>query len=167
MDIQFDSPDEDELKFILDSWTSSYRKSIYAGTVPNNLWQQVCRESIIQLVGRPNSKTIVALAPVEGIELWANAAIANPLFGGKPGTPIRGRLMGYAVAEPGLLHWLYVKKDFRRLGIGSCLLNAITLPWPNEAKKHPRFTHNTYGAQRFLPKWWKYDPIPARVQSAS
>lgn len=141
MDIQFDSPNEDELKFILDSWSSSYRKSVYAGTVPNNLWQEVIRASITQLVGRSNCNTIVAR--------------------------VGDRVMGYAVAEPGILHWLYVKKDFRRLGIGRCLLNAITLPWPAEVKKFPRYTHNTYGAQRFLPKWWKWDPIPARVQSAS
>lgn len=164
MNIEFDTPTEDELKLILDSWTSSYRNSKYAGTVPNNLWQEVQRSTIIQLMTRPACRTTVALVPLQPIEEWANVAIANPIFSDKPGTPIRGRVMGYSVAEPGILHWIYTKKDYRRLGVASALLGREINDWTDGQKTHPRFTHMTDSSYRILPKWWKWDPIPARVK---
>lgn len=164
MKIEFSAPTEDELKFILDSWSSSYRKSKWAGTVPNNLWQEVARSTAVQLMSRPSARTIVALSPVVGIEEWANVAIANPLFGDVPGKPIRGRVMGYSVSEPGILHWIYTKKDYRRLGVASQLLTELQSDWTPEQLKYPRFTHRTDASYRLLPGWWKHDVIPARVK---
>lgn len=154
MKIEFDTPTEDELKFILDSWTSSYRNSKYAGTVPNNLWQEVQRSTIVQLMTRPACRTTVALTPLPDIPSKYNI----PEYRG------RGRVMGYSVAEPGILHWIYTKKDYRRLGVAKSLLEKEFSDWPNEVRGHPRFTHMTDSSYRFLPRWWKWDPIPARVK---
>jgi len=149
MNIEFSTPNVDELKFILDSWSSSYRKSKYAGTVPNNHWEEIARATATQLMSRSRCRTIVALAPpinfVEGKEE-------------------RGRIMGYSIAEPGILHWIYTKKDFRRLGIATQMLAEQMSQWDARDKKYPRFTHKTDSSYRFLPRWWKWDPIPARVK---
>lgn len=143
MNIQFETPTEDEFKFIIDSWSNSFRKSNYAGCIPNNLWPQVSRATIHQLLARETMRVWVALAP-------SNDG--------------RGRVMGYYVGEPGILHWLYVKKDFRRLGIGKQLLKHATDSWPAEVRGRPRYTHKTDNSQRFFPPGWKWDPIPARVK---
>jgi GNAT superfamily N-acetyltransferase len=151
MNIEFSTPTVDELKFILDSWSSSYRKSKYAGTVPNNHWEEISRATATQLMSRPRCRTIVALAPSDTISL-------------DTGEAARGRVMGYSVAEPGILHWIYTKKDFRRLGIATQMLNEQMTQWDDKDKKYPRFTHRTDASYRFLPRWWKWDTIPARVK---
>jgi ribosomal protein S18 acetylase RimI-like enzyme len=145
MDITFDYPDADELKFILDSWSSSFRKSPYAGVVPNNHWAAVSRASMTQIMTRPSVTTTVALAGYSAES--------------------RGRVMGYVVAEPGILHWIYVKKDFRKLSIGRELLDKAMENWDDIHRMHPRFTHRTDVSFRFLPVGWKWDAIPARVKA--
>jgi ribosomal protein S18 acetylase RimI-like enzyme len=144
MNFTIDYPDADEFKFILDSWSNSFRKSPYAGCVPNNLWPSVSRSTITQLIARPSTEVKCALSPTSEGE--------------------RGRVMGYFVAEPGVLHWLYVKKDFRRLGIGTKLLAEATKNWRGCHQTSPRYTHKTGSSQRFLPPGWKWDVIPARVK---
>lgn len=144
MQIQLDSPDADEFKFILDSWSSSFRKSPFAGVVPNNHWAAVSRATMTQLMTRPSVTTTVALA------------------GSSAET--RGRVMGYVVSEPGILHWLYVKKDYRKLGIGRQLLDSAMVGWGGIEKMYPRYTHRTDVSNKFLPPGWKWDPIPARVK---
>jgi ribosomal protein S18 acetylase RimI-like enzyme len=144
-DFILDAPTSDELKFVLDSWSSSFRASKYAGCVPNNIWEETHRRSMTQLMTRSNCRTVVALTPTSDGS--------------------RGRIAGYSVSEPGVLHWLYVKKDYRRLGVGRLLLDTLVKYQFNEVEKaFPRFTHMTDAARRFLPPGWKWDPIPARVK---
>jgi ribosomal protein S18 acetylase RimI-like enzyme len=158
MDIIYDEPSIDEFKFVLDSWSNSFRKSPYAGVVPNNMWAEVSRSSMTQLMTRATSSTVVALTPVTkyGEFRKMEAPVEFDLD--------RGRVMGYSVSEPGILHWLYVKKDYRRLGIGKQLLQNLVSKWDDNSRKHPRYTHKTDSSQRFLPPGWKWDVIPARVK---
>lgn len=144
MEIKLDIPTADELKFVLDSWSNSFKKSKYAGCIPNNLWASVSRTSITQLLSRQLCDVLVALSPTSDGS--------------------RGLVMGYIVGEPGILHWVYTKKNFRRLGIGKTLLAALTKNWDVQLKKFPRYTHKTDCADRFLPPGWKHDPIPSRVR---
>ena len=145
MNMIFSRPTSEEFKFVVDSWSNSFRKSPYAGCVPNNLWAEVSRATITQLIMRPTAEVTVALAPTTDGS--------------------RGRVMGYYVSEPGILHWLYVKKDFRRLGIGTKLLENSLSSWPGELRARPRYTHKTDSSLRFLPPGWKWDPIPARIKA--
>lgn len=144
MDITFDAPSVDELKLILDSWSNSFRKSPFAGCVPNNEWARISRATATQLMCRPRARTIVALSPSND---------GN-----------RGRAMGYIVGEPGILHWVYTKKSYRRLGIGKALLNELTKDWDVVSKNHPRYTHRTERSVHFLPPGWKWDPVAARIK---
>lgn len=146
MQIEISYPIADEFKFIIDSWSSSYRKSRYAGTVPNNMWAEVSRASISQLMLRDKCEVMVALAP--------RFDDTNPR-----------RIMGYIAGEPGILHWVYTKKDFRRLGIASQLLTKLCSNWEPSLRKFPRYTHKTDASDRFLPNGWKWDTIPARVKA--
>jgi GNAT superfamily N-acetyltransferase len=136
------TPEPDEWAFIFDSWARSYRRSPWAGTVPNHLWDAVSRAASAGLVDR-GATVVVAVTPIEGQE-------------GR-------RIMGYAVVEPDkrCLHWLYVKDDFRRMGVGSSLLKAVC------PEGEWTYTHRTRMSERFLNRRARrffWDPVLARVK---
>lgn len=144
--ITFSEPQADEFPLIFDSWANSFRKSPWAGCVPNHLWDQVSRADIAGIIDR-GARVVVALAPqVPGI------------FEGR-------RVMGYSVSEPGVLHWLYVKKDYRGQGVAKALLAETTRDWP--ARRPWLYTHRTRASAGFLGADFRHDDIPARVRSYS
>lgn len=136
----FDSPTPDEFAFIFDSWARSFRRSPWAGCVPNHLYDAVSREAAKGIIDRPGARVVVAL----------------------PSPEVR-RVMGYYVAEPerGVLHWLYVKDSFRRMGVGKALLEHATAA---VAPPSWVYTFRTRLAQRFLGPAFEWDPVPARVK---
>lgn len=141
----FDTPTADEYKFVFDSWANSFRKSPWAGCVPNHLWDQVSREAARSILDR-GARVIVAVTSIEGAD-------------GR-------RVMGYAVSEPGknILHFLYVKADFRNMGVGRAILDATVEGFSDAPCV---YTHRTNSSSRFLdshPRPWKWDPVPARVK---
>lgn len=141
--MQFDSPRADELVLIFDSWARSFRKSPWAGCIPNHLYDQVSRACITELLTR-GAKVIVAVAELED--------------GGR-------RVMGYSVSEPedGVLHYLYVKHDYRLPGspVETALLAETTRAFAPD--KPRRYTHKTVALSRLL-RGWEHDPVPARVK---
>jgi GNAT superfamily N-acetyltransferase len=82
------------------------------------------------------------------------------------------RVLGYSVSEPErrLLHWLYVKRDFRGMGIGQRLLDDVVKSDANKtsAGESPwEYTHRTRASDKFLGRGWKHNPVPARVKQAA
>lgn len=143
-----ESPTADEFKLVYDAWGQSYRKSPWAGTVPNHLWDQVSRETARSILER-GAVVRVAVTPIAGREAEF---------------PAVRRVMGFAVSEPGrnVLHYLYVKELFRGTGVGKALLFDATHDF---ADGQPFvYTHRTRASSKFLGADWKWDPIPARVK---
>lgn len=139
------TPTADEFKFIFDSWSNSFRKSPFAGCVPNNLWDQVSRADMTDIMDR-GARVLVAVTPIAGRE---------------EEYPAVRRVMGYSVSEPAksVLHWLYVKKDFRGYGIGRALL-AATCPdgkWT--------YTHRMNASAAFLGPRFKWNDVSARTKA--
>lgn len=132
------TPDAAEFPLIYDSWSLSYRKSPWAGTVPNSLWERVSRETMRAIIDR-GALVLVAVTPIEGGE-------------GR-------RVAGYSVSEPDrkILHWIFVKKDFRDLGIGAAL-RAKTCPGSGW-----EYTHRTRSSSKFLGPDFKWNPVAARL----
>lgn len=142
------APTADELKLVYDAWGQSYRKSPWAGTVPNHLWDQVSRETARSILDR-GALVLVAVTPIADHE---------ELF------PAVRRVMGFVVCEPSssVLHFLYVKEMYRGSGVGKALLAAATADFsPNQ---EPTYTHRTRASSGFLGNKWRWDPIPARVK---
>lgn len=142
----FDAPRADEFPLIFDSWSNSFKKSPWAGCVPNRLWDDVSRATIAEIIDR-GARIIIAAMPLPD--------------GGR-------RVMGYSVSEPNkrTLHWLYVKKDYRGAGIGARLLRETC---PDGAFAW-RYTHRTKAADKFLRRaagaggpHFEWDPVPSRV----
>ena len=73
------------------------------------------------------------------------------------------RVMGYAVSEPDrhVLHWLYVKRDFRGVGIGAKLLAEIL---GTTDKRAWTYTHKMPACDKFL-RGMKHAPQHARVKA--
>lgn len=139
-----DTPQPDEFAFIFDSWARSFRKSPWAGCIPNHLYDAVSRAASAAIVDR-GAKVLVAVTPIAGQE---------------SAFPELRRVMGYSVSEPGVLHFLYVKDDFRKMGIGQALLDA-TCPGGEWT-----YTHRTRLSERFLNRRSRrffWDPVAARV----
>ncbi len=137
--MQFDSPTAEEYALVIDAWVRSYQKSPWAGCVPNHLWDSVSRTCISEILNR-GARIVVAVADTED--------------GGR-------RVMGYSVSEPGVLHWLFVKRDYRGVGVGSAILRETCPagggPWT--------YTHRTRASERFLGRNFAYDPRTARIKA--
>ncbi len=138
----FDTPRPDELPLVYDAWARSFRKSPWAGCIPNRLYDSVSRAGIDDILNR-GARVIVAVVELEG--------------GAR-------RVMGYVVAEPdwAVLHWLYVKEAYRGMGVGRALLERVTAEFP---PGHDRtYTYRTPASAKFLGSGWDHDPVPARVK---
>lgn len=155
--MMFDTPTADEFKFVKDSWANSFRKSPWAGVIPNHLYDQVSRETIRSILDR-GALVLVAVTPIAGRE---------------EEFPAVRRVMGYSVSEPdkNVLHWLYVKAGpaglgYRGLGIGRALLEETTKMF-TDGPRPWTYTFRTRASQKFLAnslREWRWDPVPARVK---
>lgn len=155
--MKFDSPRPEEFALIYDSWAASFRKSPWAGCVPNSLWDQVSRACALELLNR--GRVIVAVQELEPVVLENSS--------GRLVHPPR-RVMGYSVSEPGCLHWLYVKRDYRGIGVGRQLLAETTRDWTPASKQYVwEYTHRTHSSAAFLGKGWLWNPVSARVKATS
>jgi hypothetical protein len=152
----FDTPTADEFKFVKDSWANSFRKSPWAGCIPNHLYDQVSRETIRSILDR-GALVLVAVTPIAGQE---------------DQFPEVRRVIGYSVSEPerGILHWLYVKAGpdglgYRGLGRGRAILEkTVELFNPNVDWT---YTFRTRASERFLnggENRFHWNPVPARVK---
>lgn len=120
-----------DLPFILDSWCRSFRDSPYAGVIRNDDFHRVQRSTIAGLLGR-GARVLVAAEPTTG------------------------RILGWLAHEgTELLHYAYVKRPFRRLGVARRLLEAAGL-------SRGRYTHRTHCD--WLGDRWTWDPVPARIE---
>ncbi len=143
-----DTPTADELKLVYDAWGNSFRKSPWAGCVPNHLYDSVSRETARSIIDR-GALVLVAVTPIAGAE---------------DEFPAVRRVMGFAVAEPhrNVLHFLYVKNNYRGTGRGSALLDEVTKDFDPELDYV--YTHRTRASSRFLGDKWRWDPVPARIK---
>ncbi len=136
----FDSPAADEWPLIFDTWARSFQKSPYAGCIPNHKYDEVSRAGISEILARRGCRVTVCYVELE------------------PGVR---RVMGYAVTEPDrkILHWVYVKRDYRKTGVGRALL-ARVVPRGQEYT----YTYRTRASEGFLKGAASWDPVPARVK---
>lgn len=142
--MKFDSPTADEFPLIFDSWARCWMKSPYAGCVRNCDWDQISRATASEIIDRPTTRVTVLVTETED--------------GSR-------RVAGYSVSEPerAIVHWIYVKRDFRGMGLGLRLLNEVKAQGAHQNSKWA-YTHRTNACERFF-RGMKWDPVPARVKA--
>lgn len=94
---------EDDLAYILDTWlegmAGEYRD------VRKGDYEREGRRHILGILQRPSVMVVVASPQDQPSVIWA-----------------------YLVGEAGLLHWCYVRRTHRRLGIARRLVSVVTPP---------------------------------------
>jgi hypothetical protein len=126
---------------VVESWLASYRRSPWAGAVPNNLYDAVYSDTIRQLVER-------------GAALWLAHNPSRP-----------DHILGYLCSEVTsdgvpVVHFAFVKDLYRRQGIAASLFEAAGI---NPATKY-FYTFKT-GAEKHFPGG-RYQPAIARRKVA-
>lgn len=126
--------DPDELPFVLDSWSLSWRTSEWSGTTPNHLQPMVTRELVGGLIARGAHIEVAAIGE---------------------------RIAGYVCYEhkgsDSVVHWVYVKDPYRRAGLGKALVQFAT----REATG-VFYTHRTRYSKYIMPAVARFAPEIAR-----
>lgn len=115
-----------DLNFILNSWLTSYRLSPYTKRIGKEMYYQFHQEKLKALLERkPN--VLLACAP-----------------------DYPDQIFGYIVYEfdPDVIHYLHVKKTYRKLGIADALLQVLDI----NNKPH-LYTHFTLDAAYITTKY--------------
>ena len=101
--IALNTIDENTRNFVIDTWIRSYRKSPYSKGIPTQIYYPYQRAIIESLIDQ--SQTLVA----------SNINDEDQLIG----------YICFEKTTPPILHYLYVKKIFRRLGVAKQMLKQI------------------------------------------
>lgn len=133
----------EDLPYIITTWVRSFRESPYAGLVPNHLYRSVYESTVTDLLAR-------------GAKLFVACSAADPDF-----------IVGFACWEqvPGrfhnrpIVHYVFVREKFRRLGFGKKLLAGM-----NHSK--PLYTFRFPGVldAKLRAAGWKHAPYIARIK---
>lgn len=121
----FRSRNADDRNFIVSSWMRSFRSgSKWAKDVSAEVYKVQHQRVIMQLLA--NSGSIVACSPDD----------PNQIF-------------GYAIYQPSaegiaIIHWLYVKEMYRKLGIGASIYREVLMAADHDLKMPCAVTHSTH-----------------------
>lgn len=146
--MKFAEAEADELPLVFDSWARSFQKSPWAGCIPNHMYPSVARAAAAEIIDR-GARILVACVELEGDQR---------------------RVMGYSVSEPDrrILHWLFVKKDYRGTGlyVGRQLLAATCAATPGRHADDEEwvYTYRTRASSRFLGPSFRWAPELARIK---
>lgn len=111
-----------DVNFIFATWLKSYKhSSAFASRIPDKLFFKGHHAVLERLL--PRCEVLITT------------------LAGEPNT-----IIGYAVLEPSVIHFVYVKKPFRQMGVASGLLAHID---PNACI----YTHETQMWRHLLLKW--------------
>ncbi len=88
-----------DLDFIQASWKNSLCYTKPYRYIPKSIFYNFYSSVISRIIGRP------------GIEIKSAVLETEPNI-----------VLGFVVYEPGIIHWIYVKEDWRRLGIAKRLM---------------------------------------------
>lgn len=116
----------DDISFILATWLKGY----YHG---NAFWQDVDRDLYFA-----KYKEVV-------LQLLATANVSVACL-----SDDNDVILGYSVHKGDVLHWMFIKKAWRKIGLAKLLI-------PHAGIKE--VTHLTKIGRALLPKEWKYNPF--------
>lgn len=139
--IAFRPPLPTDHNFILSSWLESFRRSPNAGVLPDKPFYDSHRAHLEELLSRPSARVLCCYSPSE--------APPNDLF-------------GFIAWQPGVLHYVYVKHAYRKMGVAKALVLQAGL----EPEKGLTYTYRTRVALDYAKahhaQRWKFDPRYAR-----
>ena len=133
VNVQIRQARESDLALVYKTWIDTYAESNFARKVRRALYPVRQRNLINQILARPTTHVLVACVPDD-----------------------EETLLGWAVLEtPNVIHYAFMKKDFRRFGIAEDLCRA--------AGDAILFSHRTPFGECFIRSFRRsvYDPYAA------
>jgi len=129
---------EEDMRFIRHSWVESFRTSHYAGVIPMSDYFRIYHEVISSISGRDGAETLVAFNPLHPDQICGFCCYES----------------GYTIP---LLHYVYVKEDFRQLpSKDESFQHGLAAMLLEQAGIHPKepyyYTFKT-GVWARLSKW--------------
>jgi GNAT superfamily N-acetyltransferase len=139
--MKLDTPTPEEFPFIFSSWAESFMKSPYAGCIRNCDYPEASRRAMAEIIDRGARVTVLVNTLPNGVR----------------------RVAGYSVSEPArkILHWVYVKRDYRGMGNGRLLRRDVVADADLDKWT---YTYRTHSSDRFLTakgRRMKWDRRPA------
>lgn len=124
----------DEQPLVVDAWVRSFRDSPHAGCIGNAHYQDAMRRTVEDIIHRPDTAVLVAIAP----------------------GPTK-RVMAFVAFEPECFHYLYVKRHYRDplFGVEAAMMATV----PKSVKTYSFRPSRT----RHIPRTWRHDPVQART----
>lgn len=132
--LHFRSKTDDDLPFMVNSWMHSFRNgSDFAKSVPTAIYNRQHSQVVKSLIGK--SFSVIACNPEDHTQIF-----------------------GYAVFQPSseriaVLHWIYVKATYRRLGVASAIWKQALEVADHDLKSPAAVTHLTHSFEWLGPKW--------------
>lgn len=115
-----------DIPFVVDSWVASYRNAHAAGMISMENWAVVMIPEVYKVISRPGVKVLVAYHPDEPKEsdAYGYAVVEHGMR-----YPVRERVgrrteKRMVEAEGPVVHYVYVKQLYRRMGIARALLES-------------------------------------------
>lgn len=115
--------------FMVSAWSKSFKKSLYAGVIPNHLYHSVMKEMIDGLIARGMLSLVIC-----------NKDNQDQILG----------FIAFEVENKYILHYIYTKYAVRGLGFAKLLTQAAKLP------NNYIYTHKTRHSkpeQSFKPEY--------------
>lgn len=122
----------DEYACVIDYWVRNFRNSPWAGCIANDQYAIAARATARALIARGARATVVRRA---------------------------GRVAGFVVTEGQCLHYLYVKRWYRGVGIGAALRGFALRSGVK------LYTHKTEQFKFLESAGLHWDPVPARTKA--
>lgn len=119
MSLSYRRAEERDLPFVVRSWVSSYRTAYAAGLLLMDDYRLIMERQVRRVLERPGVEVWVAYAPDEDdprADLYGWIAVERGYE-----VPVAGRMQP---AEEPLVHYCYVKSNYRREGIARGLFRA-------------------------------------------
>lgn len=108
---------KDDRKFVISSWSTSYRTSYSAGIIDMEHWPEVMHAQIERYLDRPNTRTILAVEDDDPMFFYGFASVDT--------TPqLEHQEYGATKEWPALVYYAFVKLDYRRRKIARRTLAA-------------------------------------------
>lgn len=149
--------------FVVGSWVDSYRTAHAAGMIPMGAYDRVYREAVAAVLSRPGVSVFVACHPREVEDIYGWAAVERGAS-----VPVREREDGRWVERLSpcplaLVHYVYVKQPYRRMGLARALLAAAGVDPAGEFL----YTCKTAVVSRLPLPRARWAPLVARYERSS
>lgn len=123
MSLAYRKATSEDLRFVIGSWTDSYRNAHMAGMIPMPMWSEVFPGFIAWMLRRPGVVVWVAYKPGETTaDIYGWVAVETGIT-----LPSRSRKNGHwqrenKPSDMPLVHYVFVKQAYRKLGMARRLL---------------------------------------------